>query len=492
MLVCVLNVVRGAVRNVLVLDLELRDDVGTNVKLPHTIFTSKTLVVLTLWEAFLDVPGSVWLPSLKSLNLHSVKYENEDSLLKLLSGCPVLENLYMVRWILDTLQVLNISVPTLKHLTVIWYRDYFQDEDLEDLDDQGCKLVVDAPQLEHIYLSDYCTDEFLFRNLRSLSKASLFVGSSDLSFIDDGLRIYRLLSGIPNVKFLDAHFSTDVDDYMLPTFHNLTELKLGGGGDDSWNLKLLSDFLQCSPNLETLILEGNVLDTSDKSWNPPQEVPSCLLLHLKKIRIQKFSGKNYELRVIGPIHNGTTRNCSKSPHDSNGTTPITTNSVTRLHAPPLCLARLSFLCHSHTHFHALPLLAYVSPALACTAPTAMGHSATVRHQIAISANPSQRGGNGVDVLHSEPDQIFLYLLRSIVKAMTDEANALCSGIRVTKLGFCEIENGGSGSLSDQEFLLVHIAWLILLGFFVYIETLSLSLSLSLSLIFPLSNPQPFF
>ncbi|KAL7186486.1 hypothetical protein ACSBR2_028272 [Camellia fascicularis] len=282
-------------------ELELRDDVETNVKLPHTIFTSKTLVVLTLWEAFLDVPGSVWLPSLKSLNLHSVKYENEDSLLKFLSGCPVLENFYMVRWILDTLQVLNISVPTLKHLTVIWYRDYFQDEDSEDLDDQGCKLVVDAPQLEHIYLSDYCTDEFLFRNLQCLSKASLFVGSSDLSFIDDGLRIYRLLSGIPNVKFLDAHFSfqTDVDDYMLPTFHNLTELKLGGGGDDSWNLKLLSDFLQCSPNLETLILEGNVLDTSDKSWNPPQEVPSCLLLHLKKIRIQKFSGKNYELRVIG-------------------------------------------------------------------------------------------------------------------------------------------------------------------------------------------------
>ncbi|KAL7186492.1 hypothetical protein ACSBR2_028272 [Camellia fascicularis] len=188
-------------------ELELRDDVETNVKLPHTIFTSKTLVVLTLWEAFLDVPGSVWLPSLKSLNLHSVKYENEDSLLKFLSGCPVLENFYMVRWILDTLQVLNISVPTLKHLTVIWYRDYFQDEDSEDLDDQGCKLVVDAPQLEHIYLSDYCTDEFLFRNLQCLSKASLFVGSSDLSFIDDGLRIYRLLSGIPNVKFLDAHFS---------------------------------------------------------------------------------------------------------------------------------------------------------------------------------------------------------------------------------------------------------------------------------------------
>ncbi|KAL7230156.1 hypothetical protein ACSBR2_008645 [Camellia fascicularis] len=44
------------------------------------------------------------------------------------------------------------------------------------------------------------------------------------------------------------------------------------------------------------------------------------------------------------------------------------------------------------------------------------------------------------------------------------ADALCSGTRVAKLGFCEVGNGGSGSLSGQAFLLVHIVWLILLGF----------------------------
>ncbi|KVH88400.1 uncharacterized protein LOC112502156 [Cynara cardunculus var. scolymus] len=43
------------------------------------------------------------------------------------------------------------------------------------------------------------------------------------------------------------------------------------------------------------------------------------------------------------------------------------------------------------------------------------------------------------------------------------AEALCAGTRVAKLGFC---NGGSGPVSGQALLLVHILWLILLGFFV--------------------------
>ncbi|KAK9063116.1 hypothetical protein SSX86_016986 [Deinandra increscens subsp. villosa] len=42
----------------------------------------------------------------------------------------------------------------------------------------------------------------------------------------------------------------------------------------------------------------------------------------------------------------------------------------------------------------------------------------------------------------------------------------CAGVRVAKVGFCDFENGGSGQVSGQALLLVHIVWLILLGFFV--------------------------
>ncbi|KAK7284733.1 hypothetical protein RJT34_19486 [Clitoria ternatea] len=44
------------------------------------------------------------------------------------------------------------------------------------------------------------------------------------------------------------------------------------------------------------------------------------------------------------------------------------------------------------------------------------------------------------------------------------AEAACAGVDVTKLGFCEVGNGGSASVPGQALLLVHIVWLIVLGF----------------------------
>ncbi|KAE8715542.1 putative Pentatricopeptide repeat-containing protein [Hibiscus syriacus] len=44
------------------------------------------------------------------------------------------------------------------------------------------------------------------------------------------------------------------------------------------------------------------------------------------------------------------------------------------------------------------------------------------------------------------------------------ADALCSGTRVAKVGFCEVGNGGSASFPGQALPLVHIVWLVLLGF----------------------------
>ncbi|KAE8683946.1 putative Pentatricopeptide repeat-containing protein [Hibiscus syriacus] len=52
------------------------------------------------------------------------------------------------------------------------------------------------------------------------------------------------------------------------------------------------------------------------------------------------------------------------------------------------------------------------------------------------------------------------------------ADAYCAGAKVAKIGFCEVgSNGGSGgkvSFPGQALLLVHIVWLILLGFAVFL------------------------
>lgn len=44
------------------------------------------------------------------------------------------------------------------------------------------------------------------------------------------------------------------------------------------------------------------------------------------------------------------------------------------------------------------------------------------------------------------------------------AEAACAGAKVAKLGFCEVGNGGTAPLPGQALLLVHIVWLIVLGF----------------------------
>lgn len=44
------------------------------------------------------------------------------------------------------------------------------------------------------------------------------------------------------------------------------------------------------------------------------------------------------------------------------------------------------------------------------------------------------------------------------------ADAVCAGVKVARSGFCEVGSGSSVSLPGQALLLVHIVWLIVLGF----------------------------
>lgn len=49
-------------------------------------------------------------------------------------------------------------------------------------------------------------------------------------------------------------FLNNVNNYVVPTFYNLTRLKLEVSSSSGW--KLLMDFLECSPKLETLVVEN--------------------------------------------------------------------------------------------------------------------------------------------------------------------------------------------------------------------------------------------
>lgn len=64
------------------------------IRLPSSLFRCETLETLELHKVvFLDVPFRVSLQSLRTLRLRAVKYANEESFVRLISGSPVLENL---------------------------------------------------------------------------------------------------------------------------------------------------------------------------------------------------------------------------------------------------------------------------------------------------------------------------------------------------------------------------------------------------------------
>ncbi|KAL3652530.1 hypothetical protein CASFOL_002211 [Castilleja foliolosa] len=96
-------------------------DLGNQLQLPLRIFTYKTLVELKLHNCcFIPSSSSVDLnlPALKNLYLASVMYESAKSLEHLIAGCPVLEELFIVRSTVDPLVCCYISSPTLHKLVL--------------------------------------------------------------------------------------------------------------------------------------------------------------------------------------------------------------------------------------------------------------------------------------------------------------------------------------------------------------------------------------
>ncbi|XP_010485178.1 PREDICTED: putative F-box/FBD/LRR-repeat protein At5g52460 [Camelina sativa] len=107
-------------RHVRVLELKLLN-CTVLTKLPESIYTSKTLVELTVSNSiFVDVPSSAYLPSLKKLLLVLVRFKDEDSLVRLLSSCSVLARstirlIIVYNW-KHTLSIKKLRLPFIRNV----------------------------------------------------------------------------------------------------------------------------------------------------------------------------------------------------------------------------------------------------------------------------------------------------------------------------------------------------------------------------------------
>ncbi|CAN6971696.1 unnamed protein product, partial [Brassica rapa subsp. trilocularis] len=108
--------------------------------MPNILYTCETLTELELFnKIILDIPPSVCLPSLAKLYLFCVLYKDDVSLVRLLSNCPVLRILLVIRSEEDgNVKKYTVKVPSLEEFTYLYKRPL-------SLAENTRSLVLDCP-----------------------------------------------------------------------------------------------------------------------------------------------------------------------------------------------------------------------------------------------------------------------------------------------------------------------------------------------------------
>jgi len=145
-------------------DLDLHVYLETEFVFPSEMFLSKTLVRLKLMLYPLLEFEDVYLPKLKTLYIDSCYFEKYGiGLTKLLSGCPILEDLVLddIPWC--TWDFASVSVPTLKRLTFsTQVRDEFPKS-----------VSIDTSNLVYLKFTDTVAGKYPKVNFDSLVEAHI-------------------------------------------------------------------------------------------------------------------------------------------------------------------------------------------------------------------------------------------------------------------------------------------------------------------------------
>nr|VDD49830.1 unnamed protein product [Brassica oleracea] len=197
----------------------------------YFVFTSRlcncdTLETLKLGSMIIvDVSSPGSMKSLKTLHTYAW-YQNDESILNLLSSCRILEELVVGRSAEHTVSFFTIEVPSLKRL-----------------------FSLNAPDLVEANIAGVSSG--INESLASVS--SLFLDLSP-SETPSGCIFYQLV-------------------YLQIYTH-----------EPDW-YDLLTWMLERSPKLQVLKLvdEYTKHRVSGWEWNKPKDIPECLLLHLDKI-----------------------------------------------------------------------------------------------------------------------------------------------------------------------------------------------------------------
>lgn len=300
------------------LDLSILVGESGNFQLPPAIFTCETLEVLKLEVNIgfdqIYAMTSYRLPKLKQLVLFASLISEDDFLPRLVSSCPLLEDLTFQPFTRHV-NITAITSTSLRRLTLRMPKcpDFFRDN-------SDC-VLINTPNLEYIEYSDNLASCYSIPVMHGLVKASLTICMA-LKFGRSFQQIINLIRPFSYSQHLSLFgifmwefdfIDEEVLKDKLPVFPNLKHLELGGATEDSCWDNLLLPFLNCSPVLETLEFaqglagyHGDFLcEYRKKALEKEQEffirtdheTPVCCRNRLKRIVIREYHGFVQEILI---------------------------------------------------------------------------------------------------------------------------------------------------------------------------------------------------
>ncbi|KAG7534096.1 F-box-like domain superfamily [Arabidopsis thaliana x Arabidopsis arenosa] len=271
-------------------------------KMPLRLYTCETLVSLKLFHVTLDGVEVVSLPCLKTMHLKYIWYGKEATFERLVTCCPVLEELKISGCVNDNAKVFRVLSRSLKKLRIKTRKD-----------DQGfgSGFVIDAPRLCFLRINDKLSEGFIINDVDSNAKVDISL-SFGLDVIDEASissrrsSIRSFLHGISKVRDMTLCRDTFklISQYskieLLPQFGYISALRVTFRVSD---MKCLPTFLGRFSNLKSLILVWNT--NSKKMYFKElrkfyhSALPECLLSSLEFVDIKtSISGHAAELKLV--------------------------------------------------------------------------------------------------------------------------------------------------------------------------------------------------
>ncbi|CAL9231184.1 unnamed protein product [Arabidopsis halleri] len=265
--------------------------------MPLSLYICETLLHLRLYRVLMGNFESVSLPRLKTMCLERNIYPNESSVESLISSCPVLEDLTIVR-IDDNVKVLRLHSQSLTSLSVgynpgdLMHKYHYYSEKVRE----NSGLVIDAPRLKYLTFVYERSKSKIVRNLSSLVKVNV-LSSFDISSVvgcSEQQMAHNFFTGISRVRdlIISESLMKLIFFYLqgdsLPQFCNLSYLKANVCSTSVTFLDVFTKLLESCPNLKSIVLgltcltDYTVESVEMRVWS----VPKCLLSSLEFVEIK--------------------------------------------------------------------------------------------------------------------------------------------------------------------------------------------------------------